>query len=362
MRVAPALVAAALGVPLACAETVPPERPPAVSGPAATTILEPPRLEIGETAAIDVAVAVPPGAKVGPVETPRETPGLWVLAVSGPTVERTPEREVHRTRFRVRAKETGDFAWPASRVSIDLANGTEQVLDVPARPFRVHTVAHDVPDQLTFFSYRSPALLGEERGGGGVLLPALVGAALALAGVGLVGWVRRARRVRDAPPAEPAPSQVPWRSAQAALAAAAEVAESDLPRAADMASAALRVFVDHRFHTRTTRATSEELRASEAPFLLTTRWERLLELLERFDALRFPPPAANGGADPGRLRAAVEDAQAFVRDATPRGNAMPASPAPGDAAPSEPAAAPSDAEPAAVPGDTTPAGPRTDDG
>lgn len=306
---------------LACSEAPPAERPPAVATPSATLILEPPHLEIGETATLEVAIAVPPGTRVGPVPTPDASPGLWVLGVDGPFAEHSPQRDVYRTRFRIRARETGSFTWPTSQVQITLPGRGEQVLEIPARSFRVHSVLRDVPDQLTFFSYRAPAFLGEGRESTGVVLPALVGAALALAGVALIALVRRARAARDATKLEHVPANTPWLPARAALASATEIAEQDPVRGAFMASAALRSFVDQRFRTRITRATSEELRERKVPFLLTTRWQCLLELLERLDALRFPPLAEDRPAAVNALKSVIEETQAFVADATPRGDA-----------------------------------------
>jgi len=305
---------------LACSEAPPPERPPAQATPAATLILEPPRLEIGETATLEVAIVVPPGTRVGPVPSPDEIPGIWVLGIDGPSMSSSLERDVHLTHFRIRAREVGSFTWPATHVQIVRPGHPEQRLEIPARSFRVRSVVKDVPGQLTFFSYRESTRLGDRGEVRGVVLPALVGAALALAGVGLVVLVRRARALPKTSGMEPKRDEAPWRATQAALAAASEIAGNDLPRAADMASAALRVFVDRRFRTHTTRATSEELRGRKPPFLLTTRWERLLDLLERLDALRFPPRSGDLQVGVHALRNVIEEIQAFVTDAVPRGN------------------------------------------
>ncbi|MCP5060392.1 MAG: hypothetical protein GY937_27150 [bacterium] len=305
---------------LACSETPPPDRPLALVTPAATLILEPPRLEIGETATLEVAIAVQPGTRVGPVPSPDEIPGVWILGIDGPSMSSTPLRDIHHTRFRIRAREVGSFTWPASDVQIVRPDGKKRRLEIPARSFRVRSVVRDVPGQLTFFSYRDSPLLGERGEASGVVLPALVGAALALAGVGLFALVRRARAVPQGSELEAGTEQAPWRATQAALAAASEIAESDLPRAADMASAALRVFVDQRFRTNTTRATSEELRGCKRPFLLTTRWDKLLDLLERLDGLRFPPRPSDLEVGVQALRELIGEVQAFVADAVPRGN------------------------------------------
>lgn len=305
---------------LACSETPPPDRPKAPVTPAATLILEPPRLEIGEMATLDVAIAVPPGTRVGPVPSPDEIPGIWILGIDGPSLSSSPERDIHHTRFRIRAREVGSFDWPASAVQIARPDQPEERLEIPSRSFHVRSVVRDVPGQLTFFSYREASPLGERGQVGGVVLPALVGAALALAGVGLFILVRRVRGIPQGVKPEPGPEEAPWRATGAALATASEIAEHDLPRAADMASAALRVFVDRRFRTHITRATSEELRERKPPFLLTTRWETLLDLLERLDGLRFPPRSDDGPVGVHILRELIEEIQAFVTDAVPRGN------------------------------------------
>ncbi len=314
---------AALGVALlvACAE--PPaatseEAPPAPATPQAIAILEPPRIEIGETAVLEIAVSVPTGSRVAALPVPDETPGLWVLSAEGPTLESHPGRDVHRTWFRVRARETGSFAWPGGEILAFAPDGTKLQLLLEPRPFRVDSVLGDLPEQRSFFSYREPEAPSNAFDSRSLWLAGVAGALLALGGVALVGFVRRVRAAQRAP-AAPSPGEAPWRSAQATLAAATEIAATDPVRAADMASAALRIYVDRRFRANTVTATTEELRETEPPFLLTTRWERLVDLLGRLDELRFPP-ASDASARQQRLLAVVGEAQAFIEDATPRGN------------------------------------------
>lgn len=292
---------------------------PAAAAPHAVAILEPPRLEIGGTAVVEVVVSVPTGSRVTALPVPEETPGLWVLEAQGPSVESHPGRDLHRTQFRVRARETGLFAWPGGEILTFRPDGQELRLTLEPRPFRVESVSEELPEQRTFFSYEAPSGRATSRDLRREWIAGLTGACLALAAVALIGFVRRSRAAETQAASVPLPDASPWRAAQAALAAAVEIAESDPVRAADMASAGLRLYVDRRFQASTSTATTEELRGAEIPFLLTTRWEALLDLLARLDALRFPRPAADPSAARDALRSVVEDAQRLVTDAPPRG-------------------------------------------
>ncbi len=305
---------------LGCGPAPEPAPPPPVAPttPQAVVILEPPRLEIGDTATIEVAISVPPGSRVSALAPPAHPPGLWVLGVEGPFVETLPGRDVHRTRFSVRARETGSFSWPAAELQGVTPDGRELALRVPPRPFQVVSVAEELPGQRGFFSYRRPTRERTAHGLAERLVPALVGAALALAGMALVSFVRRVRGARAGAAPRPPPETAPWCEAQRALAAAAARVDGDPIRAADLGSLALRRYLDQRFGTDTVTSTTEELRQRRtAPFLLTTRWEELLSLLEAFDALRFrPPDPREGVADP--LRETLRRAGEFVADTIPR--------------------------------------------
>jgi hypothetical protein len=291
--------------------------PPAPASPQATVILEPPRIEIGETAILEIAVSVPSGSRVTALPVPEEPPGVWVLEAEPPRIEKLPGRDVHTTRFRVRGRETGSFVWPAHELTVIDPEGREQLLSIPARPFRVASVVNELREQQTFFSYRVPSTL-EPAAEGGALLPGLIGALLAWASLGLLLFVRRVRRARVAEPPPPEPSPVPWQAAQSTFAAAAEIAESDPIRAADMASAALRVYTDRRFASHTRTATTPQLRAEEAPWVLTTRWGPLLDVLERLDELRFRPLESDLEARRDEVRRAIDDARSFYLDSPTR--------------------------------------------
>ncbi len=315
-----ALVVVLAAALLACAEPETVSPVAATAAPHAMAILEPPRLEIGGTAVVEVVVSVAPGSRVTALPVPEKTPGLWVLEVQGPSVESLPGRELHRTQFRVRARETGAFAWPGGEILTFRPDGSEQRLALEPRPFRVVSVSDELPEQRTFFSYEAPSSGTPTGSLRREALAALAGAASTLALLGLIAFVRRVRGARDAEAQAPPIDAAPWRAAQATLAAAGEIAESDPVRAADMASIALRLYVDRRFQAATGTATTEELRDRQAPFLLTTRWSELLDLLGALDALRFPRPAADPTAARDALRAVVERAGRFVADSPPRGN------------------------------------------
>jgi hypothetical protein len=157
----------------------------------------------------------------------------------------------------------------------------------------------------------------------GFWVPALFGAAGAIAGVALVGWARRLRRVAPAsaigdaaPPGGVAAAgfdddAAEWRDAHAGLDAAEARAVSDPLGAAGQISLALRAFVTRRFGLRADVLTTEELSAAQPPFAMTTRWGSLLEILARLDALRFAEPrsAAEAALE---LRVALHEARRLL--------------------------------------------------
>ncbi len=276
----------------------------------ASVVLEPPRIEIGDIFTVEIAVVTPPGHRVAPAPVPKALAGLWILEAERPSLDREPGRWVHHQRFRARARATGPFSWPALELGVEGPDGTKQMLSAPERPFEVTSLLAEHPERRSFFSYRAPPLA--ERDGSGPWLPALLGALFALAGVALFALVRRVRSARsDAAPgdSDASGSGAADEAALAAL-ALAETALGDPVRAADLASEALRGWAAARARTPSLQAAStEELAAREAPFLIATRYAPFLALVHELDALRFPPPRADRAA---LAREAIERAAAFV--------------------------------------------------
>jgi hypothetical protein len=300
-------VAAALGALLAGLAAADAREPGPAAIPAqfsATVVIEPPRIEIGDPFQVEIAVVTPPDHAVGPAPVPKATPGLWILDAERPSVERQPGRWVHRQRFRARARATGPFTWPALEVGVEEPGGETRVVQVPERPFVVSSLLDEHPEQRGFFSYRAPRFeAADERG---PFLPALVGALLALAGVALFAWVRRARlAAAAAQAAAPAEADAAAGALEALRRAAAD---ADPLRAADLASAALRGWAAEQTRTPGLRAaTAEELAARPPPFLMATRWAAFVAALGELDALRFPPRAPDAVARVGEAIARARE-------------------------------------------------------
>jgi hypothetical protein len=284
----------------------------------ATWILEPPRLEIGETATVELAVVTPPGHHLAPQPPPEALEGVWVLSTEAPRVERGASRWVHHVRYRIRARETGAFRWPAWSGRVEGPDGAVRTVEADARPFEVREVSSDYPEQRSFFSFRAPEPAPSRPGGG--LVPALAGALATLALVGAFVGVRRLRaRGAAAAVARRPVRPPPGRPTRAALEAADALAEQDVDRAADMASAALRVYVTRRFGADWTTATTEELASAPPPVGLGERTGAWLELLRQLDALRFAPERSRPADACASVRAAIDRGRTLVSDAEPVG-------------------------------------------
>jgi hypothetical protein len=279
----------------------------------ASLVLEPPVLALGEVAQLTVAVVTPPGQTPRPYVAPAEVPGFWLLDTRRLEVEEQPGRWVHRTRVRLRARAVGRFEYPGGEVEVDAPGAPPQRVALDPLPIEVVSALEAHPHQQTPFGVRRPDLGPVDARGSTVAFGA--GAALALAVVGLVGLARRrARQWAQAPPSAP-PAAPPGRTARTALAAARELAAADAVAALDATARALRRYAAARFGGDTVARTREELAAAEPPFLMTTRWGPFLELLDRIDALRFPPP--RGAEARAAASALVDEASAFVERSLP---------------------------------------------
>jgi hypothetical protein len=277
-------------------------------------ILEPPQVAVGEMARVEIAVVTPPDHQVEPVAPPEPLEGFWVIGVEVPTVERRADRWVHRMGVRIRARAVGSFEWPAGTVTVEDPEGGRSEIELAALPLEVVSVLPEFPERTTPFGLAPPPAPAGR--GMPAALAAAAGAGLALAAVGAVALVRRrraagagaARAAGATPAARPIPE---WDEARAALARARS--RDDPVAAAALASAALRRFAARRFGSDAPVRTTEELSAGRASGALGERLEGFLALLRHLDAARFrgrPVP-------PAELAAALDDAEAFVRDATP---------------------------------------------
>jgi hypothetical protein len=278
----------------------------------ATVVIEPPRIEVGDAFAVEIAVVTPPEHQVPAAPVPKSIEGLWILDAERPALDRQPGRWIHRQRFRARARAVGSFSWPALELPVEGPDGSRHPLAVPARPFTVVSLLAEHPEQRTFFSYREPPPGDAARSG--PWLPAMVGALFALGAVGLASWVRRAR-AGGAPftpgGALPPPPGHTARALEALRHAAARAA--DPVHAADLAAVALRDWAAERGRCPELRtATAEELAARPPPPALADRYDGFVALVRALDAQRFPPLGPDAEA---RTRDAIGRTLAWVAGA-----------------------------------------------
>jgi hypothetical protein len=303
------------------------ERPPEAHAPVlprAALVLEPPRIGVGELATLEIAVAAPPGHALRPLALPEPPSGLEVLGVEALPVERETTRWLHRTRVRVRARELGALTWPGSAAEIEAPDGALTSVALEPVAIEVAPIAPEFPERSHPFGVRQPR--DAEPSGGGALTGGVIGAAIALVGIGVARALARRRAPRGAPPAPPAAAEPapepPWEEALAQLSRARARAGDDPFGASDLAARALRRYAGLRFAVGTPACTSEELAASPAPFAATTRWPILIAALEELDAHRFRPrddPQARV-ALARALPDAIDAAERFVAETLPVGS------------------------------------------
>ena len=306
-----ALLCAAL---LACsgAESLDSEEPTAPAGTRAALVFEPPRVAVGEVSRVEIAVTTPPGHRVRPPAPPDALEGVWIIGIEPPQLDKQPGRWVHRMQVRLRAREVGDFTWPASRVAVESPDGQVREIELDERPFQVVSVFPEFPQQRTPFGLEAPPT----REGAGV--PALVagaaGAGLALTAVAAVALVRR-RRTRTPRSRAPSRAALPpsWEEARRELDDARAGLDDDPVATADRASAALRRYVTRRFGPDAIVRTTEELAAARPPRGARSRWPAFVELLQRLDTARF----RGGALDRAALAATLDDVSGFVVNSTP---------------------------------------------
>jgi len=274
-------------------------------------IIEPPHLTVGDVATVEITLVTPPHHSVRPVRPPREVDGFWLLDSETLPVTRNPSRWVHRTQMRARAREPGEFTWPALRVEVETPEQEVVEILLDARPLEVTSVGDRFPRRAEPFPLRR----ARASQGGEFLMPLAGGVALTLGAFALLALTRRLRRPRGRVPertARDAHASPGWRAAQATIETALETSSESPRRAADAASAALRHFFSQRFAISARTLTTEELAASKPPLGAEKHWPILLEILETLDAIRFRSDVQ--GAD---LRDTLERASQLVATAAP---------------------------------------------
>ncbi|MEE9607292.1 MAG: hypothetical protein V3U03_06090 [Myxococcota bacterium] len=287
--------------------------------PRASLVLEPPRLQIGDVAELELAVVTPPEHRPRPFSPPAELPGLWLLDAEALPTQKERSRWVHRTRLRIRAREVGVFAWPAGSVEVEAPDGSVVSLGFEALSLEVVSALAEHPERMTPFGVRAPAA----PTGAPNAVAAAAGALLALVGVAVFRVARRryaarAHALRHPEPA--APAEPPWIEARAALVAARAIAPDDPLAASHAAAAALRRYVARRFRADAVARTTEELQAATPPFAATSRWPAFVSILRALDERRFrpePAAAAERAAFARRASELLDSAEGFVEETIP---------------------------------------------
>ncbi len=282
----------------------------------ATSLLEPPRIGVGQVATLEVAVVTPPDHRVAPYRPPSKVPGFWLLGIESLEPEKRGARWVHRSRVRLRAREVGHFTWPGGTIAVTAPDGSAHAAQLAEYPLQVTSILPEFPDRLVPFGLPE---LPDQPKARGLLAPFAAGALTAFACVALV-WATRRRLGRASPAKTPAPGEgrgdPAWRVAGRGLSEALDLAAPDPRRAAALGAGALREFMQRRFGGDVTAHTTEELARARPPFGATSRWLPFLAILRQLDAVHFRPGGADAAAAE-RVRRALEEARAFVAEATP---------------------------------------------
>jgi hypothetical protein len=314
MRGAIATLSCALAI--ACAgEPSDAENPPGAATVArASLLLEPPTIGLGDVTTAVVLVTTPPGHRVLPLANP-EVPGVWVLQSLVDPTEKSPARWLHRTRIRLRPRETGNYLFPASQVTIESESGDRKTLDVAEREFHVASVLPQFAERTAPFGLQE---LGPGSGSGGFLLPALLGAAAALLAVALVSRFRlRGLAQPEEDEAERAEDLSLHDWSQREIERAFERLEENPREAANIAARFMRQYVESRFRTRTSASSTEELAAQKPPLAAHSHWPEFVRLLRSMDDLRWKRRSAGATSqEEARARAALEEAQRFLESSS----------------------------------------------
>jgi len=292
---------------------------PAVRG---ALVLEPDSIRAGEVAALEIVVTTPPGHRLFPIVLPTELPGFWILDAETLAVEKQEGRWIHRTRVRLRARELGQFVWPAQPVEIEGPDGTLQRLVLDGRPLEVVSVQPDFPGRDVPFGLREA--LGALPARGSAWGAAAAGALASGAVMALVGIIRRVRRRRGAQPSELSTAASgsalsPWRAACRALDGIAAHLDAEPVPATDALARTLRSYATQRWRRDVSALTTPELAAITPPAEAARHWPALLELLRSLDDARFLPGKVAASQGAARARDVLERVRAFIAATTPPG-------------------------------------------
>ena len=110
-----------------------------------------------------------------------------------------------------------------------------------------------------------------------------------------------------------------WDWAQSEIARAFDSLESDPRTGANLGSRFLRHYVESRYRTLTAASTTEELALQKPPLAAHRQCPDFVRVLRRMDDLRFRPGSgeSSAGDEAVRIRAALEDARAFLESSSP---------------------------------------------
>lgn len=295
------------------------DRPGAATVARASLLLEPPTIGLGEVTTAVILVTTPPGHRVLPMNAP-VVPGVWVLESLVDPTQKSAARWLHRTRIRLRPRETGSFLFPASEVTVESEAGDRKTLKVAEREFRVTSILPQFADRTAPFGLQEP---GASAGAGGFALPALFGAVSALIAVAIITRLRRTKAARQAPDeseeeSAEALSLHEW--SQREIDRAFEALERNPREAANAGARFMRHYVESRFHTRTSASTTEELAAQKVPLAAHSHWPEFVRVLRRMDDLRWRRAASGAKAsqDEARIRVALEEARHFFESSSPQ--------------------------------------------
>ena len=155
----------------------------------------PERMTIGDSCRLSVEVAAAPGDRL---EVPRQPELGPAIEVEAQPVSRTPDARRLRAAFELRCWATGTISLPGLTLRLVPAAGPVRELEIPALTVEVTALLPEGEQQARPF--KGPVELRVPR-----YWPLGAAAAVLLAVIALVGWLRSRRRRTQAEPEQPLP-------------------------------------------------------------------------------------------------------------------------------------------------------------